>query len=282
MKRQLILSAAAIAVAFLQSTSADDQTDECIEAVQVEYNGDNTDVFQAVPEIFTTYDIEEGTLNGRVHYISGDGKVAIAYSRCGKWLIQPAKKRGQCFGYAFSGSRDKCPIKAGKWKYFFGGDQGRSFKVAGEGLVITTVPERNVPTCDAAGAGASSVAFDTIRDKDFQKEIWALAKQLYGSGGRAFLKVNMPEYVVLDGEVKGGLDADSKFFHFSYHVHVKSKNEADRFRLKLEVIGMINKDGLETRTCRCTTEGGGKTFCADLKSNLADRMEELEAKFASP
>ena len=109
---------------------------ECIEAVQVQYNGDNTDVFQvgchnnikittkiiyrslhydqrslihnslfyltylnltycsqAVPEIFTTYDIEEGTLNGRVHYISGDGKVAIAYSRCGKWLIQPAKKR---------------------------------------------------------------------------------------------------------------------------------------------------------------------------------------------
>ena len=119
--------------------------------------------------------------------------------------------RGQCFGYAFSGSRDKCPIKAGKWKYFFGGDQGRSFKVAGEGLVITTVPERNVPTCDAAGAGASSVAFDTIRDKDFQKEIWALAKQRYGSGGRAFLKVNMPEYVVLDGEVKGGLDADCEF-----------------------------------------------------------------------
>ena len=56
--------------------------------------------------------------------------------------------------------------------------------------------------------GASSVGFDTITDRDFQRQAWAVAEERYGSGGRAFLKVNMPGYVVLDGEVKGGLDAD--------------------------------------------------------------------------
>ena len=48
---------------------------------------------QAVPQIFTTYEIQEGMLNGRAHYLSADGKVAIAYCAMGKWMIQEAEKR---------------------------------------------------------------------------------------------------------------------------------------------------------------------------------------------
>ena len=38
-----------------------------------------------------------------------------------------------------------------------------------------------------------------------------------------------------------------KCFHFTYHVHAKSKSEAGRFRLKFEFIGLVNEDGLEAR-----------------------------------
>ena len=39
----------------------------------------------------------------------------------------------------------------------------------------------------------------------------------------------------------------AKCFHFSYHVHAKEKTTSGRFRLRLEVIGMVNEDGLETK-----------------------------------
>ena len=66
---------------------------DCCKTVKVENIWDNADVVQAAPQIFTTYNIEEGTLNGRAHYLSGDGNVAIAYCAMGKWMIQPAEKR---------------------------------------------------------------------------------------------------------------------------------------------------------------------------------------------
>ena len=48
----------------------------------------------ALPNIFTTYQIEENPFNGRVHYTSVDGKRAIAYSETwGQWLIQGVKIR---------------------------------------------------------------------------------------------------------------------------------------------------------------------------------------------
>ena len=45
----------------------------------------------AQSNIFTTYHIEENPLNGRVHYTSVDGKIAIAYKAYGNfgyWIIQ--------------------------------------------------------------------------------------------------------------------------------------------------------------------------------------------------
>ena len=32
----------------------------------------------------------------------------------------------------------------------------------------------------------------------------------YGSGGRAFLNLNMPNYNILDGKIEGGLEKDCK------------------------------------------------------------------------
>ena len=115
---------------------------------------------------------------------------------------------GQCFGYAHTSSRVRCPTNTSvEWKYW---NQGSWNEV--EGLVISTVrEERNVPTCDNPGEGANSVGFDTIRDRDFQRSVWAVAEERYGSGGRAFLNRNMPGYNILDGAIEGGLDADCEF-----------------------------------------------------------------------
>ena len=94
-----------------------------------------------------------------------------------------------------------------------------------------------------------------------------MAEERYGSGGRAFLNINMPNYNILDGAIEGGLDAEceyvkelrenlnfksnlpitAKCLHFSYYVHAKSAGESSRFRLKLEIIGIFNENGIETR-----------------------------------
>ena len=72
--------------------------------------------------------------------------------------------RGKCFGYAYTDSRAKCPTNTdNEWKYW-----NQDSWNAGEGLTITPAPERNIPTCDNPGEGASSVGFDTITDTDFQ------------------------------------------------------------------------------------------------------------------
>ena len=39
---------------------------------------------------------------------------------------------------------------------------------------------------------------------------WGMVNKLYGAGGRAFLKVNMPGYDILDGSIDGGLDPECK------------------------------------------------------------------------
>ena len=66
---------------------------ECCKKVKVENVWGDAGIEQAVPQIFTTYEIREGMLNGRAHYLSADGKVAIAYCAMGKWMIQAAEKR---------------------------------------------------------------------------------------------------------------------------------------------------------------------------------------------
>ena len=42
--------------------------------------------------IFTSYEIEEGKINGRNHYTSEDGQSAIAYI-CNTWNIQSDQSR---------------------------------------------------------------------------------------------------------------------------------------------------------------------------------------------
>ena len=48
-----------------------------------------------------------------------------------------------------------------------------------------------------------------------------MAEERYGSGGRAFLNINMPGYDVLDGAIEGGLDADCEFVTELYRDRLK-------------------------------------------------------------
>ena len=64
---------------------------KCCDEVRVVGQGD---VLNAYPKIFTTYKIETNLLNGRVHYTSQDGKLALAFNAAHKqWYIQDADIR---------------------------------------------------------------------------------------------------------------------------------------------------------------------------------------------
>jgi len=52
--------------------------------------------------------MESGSINGRPHWTSADGRFALAF--CGdSWWVQTEDIRGQCKGWAHSGWRsDRC------------------------------------------------------------------------------------------------------------------------------------------------------------------------------
>ena len=47
----------------------------------------------AQPQIFTTYTIDQLTIDGKAYYTSQDGRYAIVYtnSNAGLWIIQPVE-----------------------------------------------------------------------------------------------------------------------------------------------------------------------------------------------
>ena len=66
-------------------------TFDCGERVSVEYTEKN-EAYEIWPQIFTTYLIEKGLINGHNHYTSDDGNLALVYCS-GKWIIPPNQDR---------------------------------------------------------------------------------------------------------------------------------------------------------------------------------------------
>ena len=53
-----------------------------------------TDGYERYSDIFTTYKIDEGTINARVHYTSQDGTRAISYCQeLGRWFMTSSNDR---------------------------------------------------------------------------------------------------------------------------------------------------------------------------------------------
>ena len=69
-------------------------TSDCCTHIVVQYTENNTLVYRRYPYIFTTFDIESGYVNGKVHYTSHDGNYALAYCIVGGgWVIQKSSVR---------------------------------------------------------------------------------------------------------------------------------------------------------------------------------------------
>ena len=62
----------------------------CCKKLLISHN-ENTDRIGF--DIFKAYEIENTTLNGRVHYTSDDGGKAIWYGDCGLWVVGPPDNR---------------------------------------------------------------------------------------------------------------------------------------------------------------------------------------------
>ena len=67
---------------------------DCCGHVLVQYTNNETKVYRTVnswtvySDLFTVFEREEGTTNGRDHYKSLDGKYSIDYADCGSWGIR--------------------------------------------------------------------------------------------------------------------------------------------------------------------------------------------------
>jgi len=65
---------------------------DCCNKVSVEYTEKN-EAFDWHPHIYTSYVIEKGNINGRNHYASDDGNIALVYASCGVWFLQHNQQR---------------------------------------------------------------------------------------------------------------------------------------------------------------------------------------------
>ena len=62
-----------------------------------------------VRKSFGYYELQIGKVNGKVHYISSDGKNAIWYGQNGSWLIGLAKNKGTKHASIYLSSSSDCP-----------------------------------------------------------------------------------------------------------------------------------------------------------------------------
>ena len=76
---------------------------DCCWKVKVAFTkGHSNGAFRLHRYMFGAFTMEPGTVNGRNHYTSENGRFAIAF--CGdSWWIQATKNRGECKGWAHSG-----------------------------------------------------------------------------------------------------------------------------------------------------------------------------------
>ena len=58
----------------------------------MEYEEKN-EAYERHSNIYTSYVIEKGMINGRNHYTSEDGTLALVYASCGVWFIQTDQSR---------------------------------------------------------------------------------------------------------------------------------------------------------------------------------------------
>ena len=72
---------------------------DCCYRVKVAFTrGRSNGAYQLHPYAFGHYVLEPGTVRGRPHYTSEDGRFAIAF--CGdSWWVQLASNRGECRGW---------------------------------------------------------------------------------------------------------------------------------------------------------------------------------------
>ena len=54
---------------------------------------EKNEAYETWPQIYTSYFIEKEMINGRNHYTSEDGTLALVYGSCGNWLIQTDQYR---------------------------------------------------------------------------------------------------------------------------------------------------------------------------------------------
>ena len=79
------------------------QISECCSTIRLEYEDFETLVYQKYPYLFTDFEKESDSLNGKAHYTSKDGKYAISYNSCQQWVITILEVHGryvldiQCF-----------------------------------------------------------------------------------------------------------------------------------------------------------------------------------------
>ena len=67
---------------------------DCCDTIQVEQDEENEDLSKHQSRIFTSYLKQKELHDGRVHYLSTDGKNLIAYYRAERlWVIQMAENR---------------------------------------------------------------------------------------------------------------------------------------------------------------------------------------------
>ena len=43
--------------------------------------------------MFILYEIENTVINGKAHYTSDEGTMAISFASCGLWIVQPSDER---------------------------------------------------------------------------------------------------------------------------------------------------------------------------------------------
>ena len=52
-----------------------------------------TNAFQAQSSMFILYEIENTVINGKAHYTSDEGTMAISFASCGLWIVQYSDER---------------------------------------------------------------------------------------------------------------------------------------------------------------------------------------------
>jgi hypothetical protein len=91
---------------------------DCCKSVKATWQGRKTNSRDLRKTKYGDYELQIGKVNGKVHYISSDGKNAIWYSPSGYWKVGLAKNKATIHSSFFLKSTSDCPTgHAYTWKY---------------------------------------------------------------------------------------------------------------------------------------------------------------------